>query len=229
MTDMQMSNAETNNDGAQTQTLADGVTQQAEPNAQAQSGAPDASNQQQAAQDQNQQPQNAGNVGKDKGDKGEAAATLGSPDSYEFQPIENVNFDEGVIKAFSEVAKELDLSQAAADKVLNKVAPVLTQRSLEKIQQERQQWVESSTNDKEFGGDKLEENLAVANKAIDALGTPELRTLLNESGLGNHPELIRVFYRAGKAISEDGFVAGQGGNTNAKDARSLYSASNMNP
>ena len=53
--------------------------------------------------------------------------------------------------------------------------------------------------------------------------------VLEESGLGNHPEVIRVFYRAGKAISEDRFVAGQAGKTNQGDARRLYAASNMNP
>jgi hypothetical protein len=59
---------------------------------------------------------------------------------------------------------------------------------------------------------------------VTGFGTPELRTLLNESGLGNHPEVIRMMYRAGKAISEDRFVApSAGGPTGSKDfAKSLY-------
>jgi len=28
------------------------------------------------------------------------------------------------------------------------------------------------------------------------------------TGLGNHPEVIRAFYKAGKAISEDRFIPG---------------------
>jgi hypothetical protein len=63
---------------------------------------------------------------------------------------------------------------------------------------------------------------------MDAFATPELRTLLNESGLGNHPEIIRAFYRAGKAISEDGFVAGGHKATDKGDAKRLYPNSNMN-
>jgi hypothetical protein len=43
---------------------------------------------------------------------------------------------------------------------------------------------------------------------MDAFGTPQLRELLNESRLGNNPEMIRFMYRAGKAISQDKFVAG---------------------
>ena len=60
--------------------------------------------------------------------------------------------------------------------------------------------------DKEFGGEKLSENLSTAKKALDQFGTPELRSLLNESGLGNHPEFIRFMFRAGKSISEDRYV-----------------------
>jgi len=48
----------------------------------------------------------------------------------------------------------------------------------------------------------------VARKALETFGTPELRDVLNMTGMGNHPEVIRAFYKAGKAISEDRFVQG---------------------
>ena len=94
---------------------------------------------------------------------------------------------------------------------------------------DRASWSESSRTDKEFGGDKLNENLAVAQKAMNAFGTPELRAVLNKTGLGNHPELIRAFVRAGKAISEDTFVPGGKTTTVANPAVRVYDASNMNP
>ena len=37
---------------------------------------------------------------------------------------------------------------------------------------------------------------------LDQLGTPELQTLLNESGLGNHPEVIRLLYKAARALGD---------------------------
>ena len=70
-------------------------------------------------------------------------------------------------------------------------------------------WFEASKSDKEFGGDKLEANLGIAKKALDTFGTPELNKLLVSTGLGNHPELIRLMFKAGKALSEDTFVAGR--------------------
>jgi hypothetical protein len=32
---------------------------------------------------------------------------------------------------------------------------------------------------------------------------------LNDTGLGNHPEVLRVFVRAGKAISQDSVIPGK--------------------
>lgn len=124
----------------------------------------------------------------------------------------------------------MDLPQDKAQLMLDKMAPVLAQRQAEQIQAVRTEWADTSRADKEFGGDKLGESLATAKKAMDAFATPELRTLLDESGLGNHPEVIRLFYRTGKAMSEDSLVTGAPGMGQAqKDPRNLYAASKNEP
>ena len=92
---------------------------------------------------------------------------------------------------------------------------------------ERASWEELSRNDKEFGGAKFDENMAIAKKGYDALATPELKGILNKSGLGNHPELIRAFYKAGKMLSEDSLVMGvaskaPSGTSNSEVASVLY-------
>ena len=183
--------------------------------------ASDASNQQQATGDQTD---DAGKTGEDDKAQGDQDKPQGAPEKYEFKLPEGVQMDEAGIEAFSEVAKDLDLTQEAAQKMLDKMGTAMATRQAEALAQVKAEWVEGAKADKEFGGDKLTENLSVAKKALDQFGTPELRTLLNESGLGNHPEIIRAFYRAGKAISEDRFVpAGNGGPTGTKDpAKSLY-------
>jgi hypothetical protein len=155
--------------------------------------------------------------------EGEADAPKGAPEAYQFKGPEGSKFDTKVIEEFASVAKELDLPQDAAQKILDKVGPVIAARQAEARDAAVQQWADDAKTDKEFGGEKLNENLAVAKKALDAFGSPELRTLLNESGLGNHPELIRMMVRAGKAISEDTMVTGgQGGSTDRAAASVLY-------
>jgi hypothetical protein len=143
----------------------------------------------------------------------------GAPDKYEFKAADGVKYDDQVIGAFSEVAKDLNLPQEAAQKVLDKMAPVIAARQSEQLQAARNEWAESAKADKEYGGEKLPENLSHAKRALEQFGTPELRTLLNESGLGNHPEVIRFMYRAGKSMSQDGIVAGK--STSAKSAADI--------
>lgn len=160
----------------------------------------------------------------------EAEKPAGAPEKYEFAAPEGHEFDPSVIEQFSEVARELNLPQDAAQKVLDKMAPAIASRQAEQVQAVREQWANDARADKEFGGDKLTENLSYAKKAMDQFATPELRTLLNDSGLGNHPEVIRTFVRVGKTISEDGFV--KGGQTPSSgqghDPKRLYPNSNMN-
>jgi hypothetical protein len=152
----------------------------------------------------------------------------GAPESYAFTAPEGVQFDATVIGAFAEVAKDLNLPQDQAQKVLDKVAPVIAARQSEQLQAARTAWAEATKTDKEFGGEKLAENLGAANKAMETFGTPEFKQLLDLSGFGDHPEVIRVFHRISKAISEDRFVGGQGGGAKPADARSFYPNSNMN-
>lgn len=139
-------------------------------------------------------------------DETKVDAPQGAPEKYEFKASEGKAFDAEVLTAFADVAKELNLTQDAAQKVLDRMAPKMEARQAQQIEALRTQWADSSKVDKEFGGEKLSENLSTAKKALDQFGTPELRSLLNESGLGNHPEFIRFMFRAGKSISEDRYV-----------------------
>ena len=136
------------------------------------------------------------------------SANQTAPESYEFKAPDGVVIDDTTINAFSDVAKELNLPQADAQKLIDKVGPVMAKQQAQALNQLNTSWIEGVQADTEIGGAKLQENLAVAKKAMERFGTPALRELLNESRLGNNPEVIRFMYRAGKAISEDKFVAG---------------------
>lgn len=152
----------------------------------------------------------------------------GAPEKYEFKAPEGKEFDAEVLGQFEEIARELNLSQDAAQRILDKMAPTIAARQEAQVKAISQQWVEASKSDPEFGGEGLSANLAHAKKAMDTFATDELRKLLNDSHLGNNPEVIRLFVRVGKAIGEDGFVRSGAGVTPARDPRRLYPNSNMN-
>ena len=181
---------------------------------------------------QDQPVADATKAGNTEGDGKDAPKTEadGAPEKYEFKAPEGKNFDNEIITTYSEVARELNLSQSSAQKMLDTLGPKIAERQMAQIDTIRKGWVDSSRIDKEFGGDSLDKNMSVAKKALDTFGTPELRTVLNQSGLGDHPEIIRFFYRAGKSISEDGYVGPSSGSSSrgqpqdfASQASVLYS------
>ena len=144
-----------------------------------------------------------------------------APEKYEFKAPEGLEYDPEILGAFTEAAKEAKLSQDAAQQLIEKMAPAITARQADQVKAIHKEWQDASSADKEFGGEKLAENLGVARKALDNLATPELRTLLEETGLGNHPEVIRLLFRAGKAISEDKFVGGRPTGSGGKSAAAV--------
>lgn len=156
------------------------------------------------------------------------------PEKYEFQVPEGVKVDEAVTAEFSALAKELGLSQEKAQKVYDigvKSAQSNAQAQAAQVAETQATWLEAAKADKEFGGENLKANMAIAAKAM-AFATPEMKTILNESKLGNHPEIVRWMYRVGKAMSEDSYTSGRerlaaAGDVDAARAQKLYPG--MNP
>lgn len=126
---------------------------------------------------------------------------------YEFKLPEGVDLKGEALDELKTTAKELGLTPEQAQRVADLGAKQAQGFAAQLIEQQKSlttQWANETTTDKEIGGDALPENLGVAKKALDAFGSPALKTLLNQSGLGNHPEIVRFMVKAGKAISEDG-------------------------
>ena len=170
---------------------------------------------QQQAETQDQQVSDETNV---ESKTSESAAPEGAPEKYEFNPkVADApqELDPEVLTAFGDVAKELNLSQEAAQKVLDKVAPVVQAKQAKALEDAKAGWVNDSQSDEEFGGENFDANLKTAKSALDTFGNDALKSLLVETGFGNHPEIIRFMYRAGKAISEDSYVGNSLG-ANAK-------------
>lgn len=159
------------------------------------------------------------------------ATTEETAPEYEFSFEEGVEVDPDTLGNLKELAKELGLTQEQAQKIADLGAAQSQKWAAlqeQAITEASTQWVEQVKSDKEIGGDKLAENLGIAKRALDRFGTPELSRLLDESRLGNHPELIRTMYRIGKAISDDAVVPGSrsafGSNS---PAQRLYDNSNL--
>jgi hypothetical protein len=144
------------------------------------------------------------------------AKPIGAPEKYEpFKVPEGVQFSESNQAAFSGLAKELGLTQEAAQKLVDYQANAVKQ-SLESQKSDfvkmQTEWKEETK--KELGA-TADKQLAYAAQARDKFASQGLRQILEDSGLANHPEVVKLFITLGKSISEDGFVDGKPANADA--------------
>jgi len=152
----------------------------------------------------------------------ESGGSEGVPETYTFEPPEGLDLDDetkGKIEAFAEQAKELGLNQKQYQSLieydLNR-AQQLNEAAVESWNGRVEDWRKSAKADKEIGGEKLSENLKVAENAIKQFGDADLRALLkspsqdNPNGLaiGNHPAVLRFLNRVGKAIADPKLLQG---------------------
>lgn len=145
-----------------------------------------------------------------------------SPESYtEFNLPEGMQADALALESAAPLFKELKLDQEGAQKLVDWYAEQTqtgSQKQLNEFDQLVGQWKTQAKSDSEYGGDKYDENVAIAQQALTKFGTPELKSELASYGLGNHPEMVRFMYRVGKALQEDQ-PAGGGGNVTNKKTR----------
>lgn len=163
-----------------------------------------------------------GEADQNDGDQGSAQA---APEAYEPFDVEGQQFTEAQLEGFAATAKELGLSQENAQKMLAAMVPTARQYLVDDLKAKSQEWASLSEKDPEIGGANFKANVGVANSALKQFATPEFTALLRGSGLGAHPEVVRVFYRIGKAMQQDHGVTGSA--SAPAGARRRYPKSNM--
>lgn len=140
-------------------------------------------------------------------EKETGAKATGEPVEYtDFTMPDGVEVDAELLDEFKPIAKELGLDQAKAQQLVDlgsKIAAKMHDSGIQAWRKQTTEWADQSRADQEVGGKEFDANLGTALAAVEKFGTPELKTILDESGFGNHPEVVRFMYRVGKAISGD--------------------------
>ena len=144
---------------------------------------------------------------------------LGRPekaDGYEV-PTENmpaeIPVDGELIGKFFEEAHRVGLSKSQAA-ALVRWQTTLQQDQMGLYEQQNIEAMQQSESAmrKEFGN-AFEEKLSMAQDVVKKFGGDELVQVLNETGLGNSPEVIRAFANIAKVISNDEVIGGGGRQT----------------
>lgn len=143
-----------------------------------------------------------------------------APESYDFKSIElpeGIQYDDELAKKFEPVARELNLSQDDASKLVNMLVEhqkeqlgnrkeIIAEFKRQELEATKIEYQKLLNSDKEISG-KGEEHynayLDVAIKGYKEFASDELMNVVEQHGLNLHPVVIKHFYRLGKLCGQD--------------------------
>ena len=189
--------------------------------------------------DENAAAKAAHDATKPKDEKTDPAADKVPDDGkYDLKMPDGVDLDKELADALSPDFKELGLTNAQAQKLVDKYiqtqqarmeghanSPVgilaMTMSEYFKEAGTPDQWREQAEKDKTIGGANWDRTTANALRFVKHVNDPSLVKYLNASGGGNHPAVISAFAKAGALIREDDPASGGSGGT-GKPAEASY-------
>lgn len=145
------------------------------------------------------------------------------------QGVEGMEYAQGELDELTAIAQKHNIPQAAAADILQWQAKFASQAAAhldEELAAEIKQHVrnEAVKNAKlvhqEWGTDPktVADNEAAVALAMRQFADDDFKALMQSTGLGSHPAVVRVMLKVGKAISDDKFIAGnKGGGSEPKD------------
>lgn len=160
----------------------------------------------------------------------EKSGQVKAPEKYELKTDNNTLLNNDQIKEIEAYARQQGFSNDQAQDLLNREQKLLSnyKESLHfEFEEKAKEWVNSIKSDKEIGGENFTKNMETAKRVLDRFSTDEFKKTLNESGFGNHPELVRIFVKIGNAMSEDTFISTKSGVQAKKSIEEIFYGSNQ--
>ena len=160
------------------------------------------------------------NVDADKGDdsdgagesKGQESET--PPETYTFETPEGIELDAAALEMADPVFRDLGLTNEQAQKAVE----LSFKWQAAQADALRNQWLTDLKSDKDLGGDNLDATGRMARTVVQKFATPAMIEFLNHTGLGNHPEFVRLFHDVAKHIGEDSIAGSKQGDAKPDDS-----------
>ena len=136
-----------------------------------------------------------------------------APENYDYKDVklpDNMKLDVDLINKFNPLAKKLNLSQKGANEIMSLAVELIDKRSkdFQKFVEHTQkakiaEYEDLLINDKEIGGNKLNDVLKTANIVYDKFVSDDVKKIFEQTGLNKHPSIIKMFLQFGKFCQED--------------------------
>ena len=136
--------------------------------------------------------------------------TAENKDPYETVTLaENSLLSPDMLRALKQQATATNLPAPVLQQWTELEEKRLQQVATQQEEKSRQQFASWAQQTQEMLGENWQEEISKAVRAADVFGGESLRQLLEETGLGNHPAIVRTFVEIGKRLSEDVTVVGK--------------------
>lgn len=144
-----------------------------------------------------------------------------NPAGYEFVYSREVQIDPDLEGSFKEFAHKNGISMELAQKLVDFNCESLRIQN-EKSGEQNKVWCEEVRELPGWQGRSFDEKITVAHRAVGRFVPVEVAELLDSTGYGNHPAVVKMFYEIGKSMSEDSFVDGSQSISKRDPASILY-------
>lgn len=141
-----------------------------------------------------------------KAEGAEEETKEGAPESYaDFDIPETIVVDEQTLEGFKGLAKELNLSQEGAQKLVD-LHSQMVESQVGQWDTLRKDWLKEAKADKDIGGNNFEAAKEAGKRAVKEFGDEGFVELLETFGIGNHPAVIRFAAKVGEALGDDSII-----------------------
>ncbi len=131
----------------------------------------------------------------------------GAPEEYtDFNMPEGMEVDKTMLETFSPLAKELNLSQENAQKLVDLQAKGVrdsVDAHVKDWADAMGKWQADTKADKDIGGERFDQTQVNVNLALKTFGNEKLSEMLEVTGVGNHVEFVRFFDKIGALVGND--------------------------
>jgi hypothetical protein len=131
---------------------------------------------------------------------------LGRPESHEEYNIGD--YDPDTTADFRQLAHEIGLNNDQASVLFDTYVNAIAGQQEQEQQAFDQFEVENTQALQQEWGGNFDKNVELARRAFMNFATPEAVEIMEQTGLGNHPEILKVFSRVGELLQEDSVLPG---------------------
>jgi hypothetical protein len=143
----------------------------------------------------------------------------------DFSVPEGMQLNPDLLGEFKGLAQGMGLKQEQAQQLTDlgvKLTQGLLRQQAQALETQKTAWKAEVLADAEIGGEKFDAAMAQAARAVKQFVPDALKVVFDQTGIGNHPALVKAFVQIGALLQEDGVVTGAAQLSGARDARAMY-------